>query len=315
MDKRHVDDIMVDEIEDLDELNTNKPKPTDEVLQIPRTTFNYFVIGLTFLAVGVFLGANALGAASIDSAELEAVVRDAISDIDLNAERPEERFELVDDDPYLGDENAPVVIVEFSDFQCQFCGRHFQQTFEPLLENYGEHIRYVYRDFVQPIGPESFSAALAAQCANDQDKFWEFHNALFENQQLLNRDFYVDLAIEQDMDVDAFVACFDEQIYSNEIVIDLVDGQLQGMSGTPGFFVNGQFLRGALPYEVFEQVIVRELNKAGIEVDVVPSVPNSYQSLTGDTESVENVNEVPTTNEGAEPESNDDTAPHDDGGM
>ena len=88
-------------------------------------------------------------------------------------------FALVDDDPYIGNEDAPIVIVEFSDFFCSFCKRHFDQTLTPILENYGDYIRYVYRDFAQ-LTAESQPAAAAAECADEQGVFWDFHNDFFQ---------------------------------------------------------------------------------------------------------------------------------------
>ena len=122
-----------------------------------------------------------------------------------NPPRPEEeidRFALVDDDPYMGAVDAPVVIVEFSDFFCVYCKRHFEQTFMPLLEAYGPYIRYVYRDFAR-LTAESTPAAAAAGCAYAQGKFWEFHGAFFNNQDSLGRDFYMQTAENYQLDMDA----------------------------------------------------------------------------------------------------------------
>ena len=96
-----------------------------------------------------------------------------------------DRFDLVDDDPYMGEADAPVVIVEFSDFFCgPIASATFDLTFAPLLENYGQYIRYVYRDFAR-LTAESTPSAAAAQCAFEQGKFWEFHTDFFSNQQAL----------------------------------------------------------------------------------------------------------------------------------
>lgn len=247
---------------------------SEEVIVVSKVAFNYVVIAITFLVVGILIGMFGLNDGqdntnvTIDEAQLRAVLVSVLEDSDLNfgagvTELDNDRFALVDDDPYLGDEDAPIVIVEFSDFFCTFCKRHFDQTFTPLLENYGQHIRYVYRDYAQ-LTPESQPAAIAAQCANEQDAFWDFHTEFFSNQQSLGRDFYIATAEQFELDVDEYIACLDENRYQDEVQIDLLDGQLEGVRGTPGFFVNGQFLSGAQPYQLFERLIQKELTQAGI---------------------------------------------------
>ncbi|MCY4466375.1 MAG: thioredoxin domain-containing protein [Chloroflexi bacterium] len=205
--------------------------------------------------------------ASLDEAQLRAIIASVLDEHAAAAQPADnapDRFAMVDDDPYLGAVDAPVVIVEFSDFFCVYCKRHFDQTFVPLLENYGEYIRYVYRDFAR-LTPESTPAAVAAQCAFAQGKFWEFHSAFFDNQQSLGRDFYIQTAADNQLDMDAYAACLDNNIFLDEVEIDGLDGQLAGVQGTPGFFVNGQILSGAQPYSIFERMIQRELDKAGID--------------------------------------------------
>ena len=229
---------------------------------VPRYMLNYVVIGFTFLLVGLVLGANLFGGSSVDETQITKIVEEAIANAGVGG--GSDRFELVDDDPYLGPEDAPIVIVEFSDFRCSFCGRHFAQTLQPLMANYDGMIRYVFRDFAG-LGPESVNASLAANCAYDQGMFWEYHAQLFENQQILGTDFYYQVATELELDSDAFAVCYEERQYDGEIAADRLDGQLGGVNGTPGFFINGIFVSGAQPYGLFEQIIERELKKAGIE--------------------------------------------------
>ena len=182
------------------------------------------------------------------------------------------------------------MIVEFSDFFCTFCKRHFDQTFVPLLENYGEHIRYVYRDFAQ-LTPESQPAAIAAECADEQDAFWDFHNAFFSNQQILERDFYLSTAEQFGLDMDEFTSCLEENRYLEEVQIDALDGQLEGVRGTPGFFVNGEFVSGALPYSFFERLIQKELTQAGISYEI----PEPSESDDQETEEVEGEDDEDST--------------------
>ena len=235
-----------------------------------RIQLNYLVIAVVCCVIGILIGkaafeAPAEQAVMVDEAQLRAIIQSVLDERDSGAAADESaRFALVDDDPYLGEENAPIVIVEFSDFFCTYCKRHFDQTFTPLLENYGQYIRYVYRDFAR-LTPESTPAAAAAGCAFAQGKFWEFHGAFFDNQSELGYDFYRQTAEEFELDIEEYTACLDEGRYIDEVEIDGFDGQIAGVRGTPGFFINGQILSGAQPYSIFERMIQRELDKAGID--------------------------------------------------
>ena len=140
----------------------------DSAAGISRVWLNYLVIASFFLIIGVLIGkavfeTPAEQAVMVDEAQLRTIIESVLVERDSGAAAAEEsdRFALVDDDPYLGDEDAPIVIVEFSDFFCTYCKRHFDQTFAPLLENFGGYIRYVYRDFAR-LTPESTPAAAAA---------------------------------------------------------------------------------------------------------------------------------------------------------
>lgn len=236
-----------------------------------RIGLNYLVIATVCLVIGLVIGKAVFEtpldqAVTVDEAQIRAIIESVMDERGQQAEAAEEsdRFALVDDDPYLGDEDAPIVIVEFSDFFCTYCKRHFDQTFTPLLENYGEYIRYVYRDFAR-LTPESTPAAAAAQCAFAQGKFWEFHTAFFDNQDDLGYDFYLQTAEEYELDIEEYTACLDEGRYIDEVDIDGFDGQIAGVRGTPGFFINGKILSGAQPYSIFERMIQRELKRAGID--------------------------------------------------
>lgn len=245
-----------------------------------RVTITYVLIAALFMLIGIIIGnylwnTNTDKSVLVDEAQLRRVMLSVLEESDIarasdmalvvEDEQPD-RFALVDDDPFLGDEDAPVVIVEFSDFFCSYCKRHFDQTFAPLLENYGQHIRYVYRDFAR-LTQESTPAAAAAQCAFAQGAFWEFREDFFNNQGSLNRDFYIQTAEAHDLDIAEFTTCIDEGRYIGEVELDGFDGQIAGVRGTPGFFINGQILSGAQPYVIFERMIRLELEKAGINMD------------------------------------------------
>ncbi|MDQ7028222.1 MAG: DsbA family protein [Anaerolineae bacterium] len=171
-----------------------------------------------------------------------------------------------DGDPAIGSADAPVVIIEFSDFRCPYCGRFATTTMGPLLEEYGDYVYFVYRDFAI-LGAESVSAAIAAECANEQGEFWAYHDLLFANQQNLNQSAYIAFAGELGLDVDAFTGCIDNETYLAEVRADTAAAQQLGATGTPTFYINGRFVSGAQPYEVFAAIIEEELVAAGIEFD------------------------------------------------
>ena len=241
-----------------------------------RAAMGYVIVAAVFLALGWFLGSQQAQPGDepqpvmVDETQLRAIIRGVLleSDIakrsDLEATEETDRFALVDDDPYLGDADAPVVIVEFSDFFCAYCRRHFENTFAPLLENYGRHIRYVYRDFAR-LNEESPRASAAAQCAFEQGKFWEFHSAFFANQGGLNRDFYLSVAEANELDMAAYTACLDDGEAMAEVELDGFDGQMAGVRGTPSFFINGQAMSGAQPFSIFERMVQRALDEAGVD--------------------------------------------------
>ncbi len=167
----------------------------------------------------------------------------------------------LDDDPVLGDENAPVTIVEFSDFQCSFCKRAFDQSVTALKREYIDtgQVKLVYRDYPLPFHSEAAPAAEAAECAHDQGKFWEYHDALFKNQQSLGSDLYTELAEELGLDVNEFKSCMESGKHKEEVQSDMSYGSQVGVSGTPTFFINGIKLVGAQPFQAFQQIIEAEL--------------------------------------------------------
>lgn len=171
------------------------------------------------------------------------------------------RFNVsLDDDPARGPEDAPVVIVEFSDYQCPFCRRFRQQTFDRLFQAYGDKIRFVYRDFpLTQIHPEALNAAIAANCAGEQGQYWAYHDKLFEQAQGLSHDAYLAYAAELGLDMDAFQACLQDPAQKEEVLADRDAGAQLGVTGTPTFFINGIPVVGAQPFEVFQQIIEGEL--------------------------------------------------------
>lgn len=130
-----------------------------------------------------------------------------------------------------------------------------------MKETYGDKVRLVFRDFPLNTHAEAFKAAEAAQCAHEQGKFWEYHDALFENQSQLGIDKLKEYAAALELDAGAFATCLDEGQFSSDVQADLDEGQSYGVNATPAFFINGRLLSGAQPFEEFQRIIDDELDK------------------------------------------------------
>jgi protein-disulfide isomerase len=160
--------------------------------------------------------------------------------------------------PSKGPQNAPVTIVEFSDFQCPFCAR-VEPTVAKLLKDYPDKIRLVYRDFPLPNHGDAPKAAEAALCAGDQGKYWEMHSALFANQEKLKVPDLKAQAKQLGLDQAKFDQCLDSGVKAKEVDANRAAGEEAGVSGTPAFFINGRMLSGAQPESAFKAIIDEEL--------------------------------------------------------
>jgi protein-disulfide isomerase len=160
--------------------------------------------------------------------------------------------------PARGPAKAPIQIVEFSDFECPFCFR-VNPTIAQLFSTYGDRVRLVYRHYPLPNHPNARPAAEAAACANEQGKFWEYHDRLFANQAHLAAGDLKQHAAELGLDAAAFAACVDSRKFQKDVDADMDAAQALGVSGTPHFFINGRPLSGAQPFESFKAVIDDEL--------------------------------------------------------
>ena len=170
----------------------------------------------------------------------------------------------VDDDAVKGNKSAKVTIIEFSDFECPFCGRFYTQTYKQLVKEYVDtgKVKYVFRDFPLNFHKNAQKASEAAECADDQGLFWEMHDKLFENQQVLDVTSLKKYAKDLGANTKKFDECLDSGKYYSEVQKDLADGQASGVSGTPAFFVNGKLISGAQPFSAFKSVIDAELAKS-----------------------------------------------------
>ena len=161
--------------------------------------------------------------------------------------------------PSIGPANAPITIVEFSDFECPFCRQWQQQTYQPLLAAYPGKIRLVYRDFpLTGIHPDAFPAAEAAQCANAQNAFWPYHDKLFSSE-TLGDSVFKQYAQELNLDMTKFNDCLTNHTYKAYVQSNSDFATKTGVNSTPTFFINGLAVIGAQPIDVFKQVIDKEL--------------------------------------------------------
>jgi len=166
----------------------------------------------------------------------------------------------VDDDPFLGPEDAPVTIIMFSDFQCVYCQKWYIQTLKPLLSAYPDQIRFVYRDFpLSSIHPSATTAAEAANCAGDQDKYWDFFDQVFTSTVSLGDQAIQNHATAIALDMDTFNQCLASHKYQAEVEADFTYAVNLGVQSTPTFFVNGLAVVGAQPYSVFSSLVEQEL--------------------------------------------------------
>lgn len=161
-----------------------------------------------------------------------------------------------------GASDGVVSIVEFSDYHCPFCKR-VQPTLSEILVKYPDRVRFVFRDFpLERLHPQAFRAAEAARCAQDQGKFWEYHDIVFEQAPKAEENDLKRYAEEVGLDIDKFTSCLFKSIHHQAVQQDLDEGNRLGIDGTPAFFVNGRFLSGAQPLEEFVRVIDEELARA-----------------------------------------------------
>jgi protein-disulfide isomerase len=255
----------------------------DETISVKKSTFKGLVIGLiVIIGIAAFFAGSYMSNLNSDQVSKEEL-QDAISKLELKilqkqlpTTQPTAPVRIsADNDPIIGNPDAKITIIEFSDFQCPFCARFHTQTLPLILDEYIEQgkVKLVFRDFpIQSIHPNALPASVAAECANEQGKFREMHDKLFDNQNQWNRQETVDAlslfsqyATEMNLDQETFDSCLTNGKYIKEIQKDLEDGQNYGVSGTPGFFVgNDQIgyveLKGAQPFESFKKIIDAQLD-------------------------------------------------------
>ena len=231
----------------------------EETFSFKATHFYAVLVALAF-AVGILIGYLAWGRTPA-VITVAAQPSGPVAQAPIDTPTPQYvRYKVPTDGfPSLGPANAPITIVEFSDFQCPYCRQWQQQTYQPLLAAYPGKIRIVYRDFpLTSIHPNAFPAAEAAQCANEQNAFWPYHDKLFSSENL-GDDVYKQYAQELGLDMTKFNDCVSTHKYQKYVQDNSDFAQNLGVNSTPTFFINGLAVVGAQPLDAFKQIIDKEL--------------------------------------------------------
>ena len=255
-------------------------KKNDKVIK--KSTFNSLIIaiiivtGIAAFFAGTFV--SNLDSEQVSQEELENAIAELelkILEKQLPANQPNIPLEIsADNDPIIGNPDAPITIIEFSDFQCPFCAKFHMQTLPTIMDEYINKgtVKLVFRDFpIQSIHPNAVPASIAAECANEQEKFEQMYHMLFEKQKEwsnLETSYAItafnQYASELQLNEEKFDSCIKNVKYIEEVQKDLNEGRTYGVTGTPGFFIGNEKigfveLKGAQPFESFKKVIDSQL--------------------------------------------------------
>ncbi len=227
----------------------------------------------TFLLIGLVVGygLSQLPASSTETALLDAQSRVKQVQPSAPGEPPAPVFVdnvSADDDAFLGDPDAPITLIEFSDYQCPYCQRFYSTVLPEIKANYIDtgKVKFVYRDFPISSHVNALPAAIAAECAGEQDNYWSMHDKLFTNYASWVAlpevgSVFKQYAAEIDLDADSFASCFDNKDVEDEINGDLKDAIGYSVTATPTLFVNGQKVVGAQPFPVFQGIFDKILSE------------------------------------------------------
>jgi protein-disulfide isomerase len=237
------------------------PAIQEETVTFKRSHF-YSILTILAFATGILLGYVVWGfdTAAAQVSETGAQAQGPVVEAPVTQEPQFTRYDVPSEGfPSIGPADAPITIVEFSDYQCPFCRRWHDEVYQPLLNEYPGKIKLVYRQLpLTSIHPEAFPAAEAALCAGDQDAYWPFHEKLFSSD-ALGKSVYTQYAQDLGLDTTAFEACLTQNKYQDAVQSDLDFAVNLGVRSTPTFFINGLAIVGAQPLDVFKQVIDKEL--------------------------------------------------------
>jgi protein-disulfide isomerase len=229
-----------------------------------RISHFYSVVTILAFATGILLGYVVWGLDPVQgvapSQQTAAQAGGPVVEAPATTQPQFTRYKVASEGfPSIGPADAPITIIEFSDYECPFCRRWHQEVYQPLLNAYPGKIKLVYRNLpLTSIHPDALPAAEAAMCAGEQDAYWQYHEKLFGSD-TLNTDTYIQYAKDLGMDVTTFEACITDHKYQKAIEADSDFALNLGVSSTPTFFINGLAIVGAQPLNIFQQVIDKEL--------------------------------------------------------
>ena len=236
----------------------------EEFVTFKRSHFYSVLVVLAFgvgILVGYVLWGRGTTATAAVPAQAAAAQQPSGQVVEAPTAQPQfTRYDIPTEGyPSLGPSDAPITIVEFSDFQCPFCRRFHDETYQALLDAYPNQIRFVYRNLpLTSIHPNAMPSAVASLCANDQNAYWEFHEKLFSSESLEEATF-IQYATDLNLNVDEFTACLSSGSHDAFIQEDMDFALGLGVQSTPTFFVNGLAIVGAQPLSSFQQLIDKEM--------------------------------------------------------
>lgn len=260
----------VEEIEEEEAAEEEVPTSTSQALPVQLWSVLVLVAFVLGLGAGYLVWGRQQDARSLAAeqrareAEQRAATAEAAAARAAGQETaPQEviRYPVPEDDDYVyGSDSAEITIIEFSDYECPFCKRWHLEVWPQIKEKYGDQVRLVYRDFpLESIHPNATPAAEAANCAGEQDRYYEFNELLFAGGKPLEAATYEAYASQLKLDMEQFNQCVSERRYRDEVQADLAYAAELGVRSTPTFFINGLAVVGAQPFEVFDQIISMEI--------------------------------------------------------
>ena len=242
----------------IDEVESRVQDPTDDDLRRIYESANYRAKGQSFEALSQRIF-NKLQRDRVIALEIElfSKLKDKYG-FDVKLEAPRVELALTDSNPSRGDADAPITLVEFGDFECPFC-RRAHTTVQRVLAEYGDKIRHVFVDYPLTDHAQAIPSAIAAYCAGEQDKYWDYAEHLMMMSGDLRDDDLQARAQEIGLDMDAFRECRNSGRFDETINAGMAIGNASGVNSTPTFFINGRILTGAKTYEIFKMIIDEEL--------------------------------------------------------
>ena len=202
----------------------------------------------------------------ISSADGKFVVFGDVEDVTVDPSKAVMAKVNLKGEPSRGPANAKVTLVEFSDFQCPFCSKGYTTVETQVLQQYGDKVKFYYKNYPLPFHPWAMPAAIAAECAKQQkpEAFWKVYKGFFDNQKDMTADNIKDKALafaaDEKIDTAKFTDCFDNKKTADKVKADQAEGSSVGVTGTPSFIINGRLIVGAQPFDNFKNIIDDELS-------------------------------------------------------